>query len=144
MAVLIPCAARLKPEFADVVTLESPWEAFVCTLEAVSFVFAAVFAAVSLAASVVEACRLVVWRAIKRVCRSIDRWGATADMKLRSPSFHRLDLSVRKGTDFEDLGAAGLIKSKPAGKEQKIEELCGSGTVSALIGCRRPQGLAGD
>ena len=32
-----------------------------------------------------------------------------------------------------------MIKSKPASKEQKIEELCGSGTVSALIGSRRPQ-----
>ena len=99
MALLIPCEARLKPELADVVTLERPCEAFDCTLEAVSFFFAAVF----LAASVVEACRLVVWRAIKRVCRSIDRWGATADMELRSPSIHHLDLSVGEGTDLEDL-----------------------------------------
>ena len=74
-----------------------------CTLEAVSFVFAAVFAAVSLAASVVEACRLVVWRAMKRVCRSIDRWGATADIELRSPGTHQMDLSVTIGTDSVDL-----------------------------------------
>ena len=102
-ALLIPCEARLRPEPADVVTLERPCEAFVCTLEAVSFVFAAVFAAVSLAASVVEACRLVVWRAMKRVCRSIDRWDATADIELRSPITHQMELSVTIGTEFVDL-----------------------------------------
>jgi len=54
--------------------------------EAVSFDFAAVF----FAASVVEACRLVVWRATRRVCRSIKRDGAAANMKERAPDIRHL------------------------------------------------------
>lgn len=69
IALLTLCAAPLTAGPADEVTLERPCEAFVVAFEADSVDFTAV----SLAASVVEACRLVVWRATKRVCRSIMR-----------------------------------------------------------------------
>ena len=75
IALLAACAARLTAGPADEVTLERPPEAFEVTFEAVSLVLAAV----SLAASVVEACRLV-WRTMKRVCRSMMRDGAVVDI----------------------------------------------------------------
>lgn len=78
---LTPCAAPLKADPPEEVTLDRPSEAFEVTFEAVSFDFAAVF----FATSVVEACRLAVWRAPKRECRSIKRDGAAADMKERAP-----------------------------------------------------------
>ena len=49
----------------------------------------------------------------------------------------------RERNGFRRPEAAGLIKSKPASKEQKIEELCGSGTVWDLIGSRSPQSWLG-
>ena len=98
-----PCAAALRPELADDVTRERPCDAFDCTLERVSFDFAAVVEAVSFAASVVEACRLVVWRATKRVCRSSDRWDATADIEMQSPGTHHLELRLEQDGDYVDL-----------------------------------------
>ena len=74
---LTRCAAPLTAVPADELTLERPCEAFEVTFEAVSLELAAA----SLAASVVEACRLVVWRATKRVCRSIMRDGAAVDIE---------------------------------------------------------------
>lgn len=59
---LTPCAAPLRADPPEEVTLERPCEALEVTSVAVSFDFAAV----DFAASVVEACRLVVWRATKR------------------------------------------------------------------------------
>ena len=56
IALLTLCAAPLTAGPADEVTLERPCEVFEVTSEAVSLDFAAM----SLAASVVEACRLVV------------------------------------------------------------------------------------
>ena len=56
IALLTLCAALFKAGPADEVTLERPCEAFDVAFEAVSLDFVAV----SLAASVVEACRLVV------------------------------------------------------------------------------------
>lgn len=85
IALLTPCAAPLTAGPADEVTLERPCEAFEVAFEAVSLDFVAV----SLAASVVEACRLVVWRAIKRVCRSIMRDGAAVDIDERWPGIMR-------------------------------------------------------
>ncbi len=75
IALVTLCAAPLMAGPADEVTLERPCEAFEVAFEAVSFDFAAA----SLAASVVEACRLVVWRAMNRVCRSMMRDGATVE-----------------------------------------------------------------
>ncbi len=75
-ALLTLCAAPLTADPADEVTLERPSEAFEVAFEAVSLDFAAV----SLAASMVEACRLVVWRAMKRVCRSIMRDSVAVDI----------------------------------------------------------------
>ena len=71
------CAAPLRAGPAEEDTLERPCEAFDVAMEAVSFDFAAV----SFAASVVEAWRLVVCRAIKPVCRSIKRDGAGTDIR---------------------------------------------------------------
>lgn len=85
IALLTPCAAPLTAGPADEVTLERPCEAFEVAFEAVSLDFVAV----SLAASVVEACRLVVWRAIKRVCRSIMRDGAAVDIDEKWPGIMR-------------------------------------------------------
>lgn len=76
IALLTPCAAPLTAGPAAEVTLERPPDTFEVAFEAVSLDFAAV----SLAASVLEACRLVVWRAIIRVCRSIMRDGTAVDM----------------------------------------------------------------
>lgn len=78
---LTPCAARLTAGPADEVTFERPSEAFEVAFEAVSLDFVAV----SLAASAVEACRLVVWRAMKRVCRSTMRDSAAVDIDERWP-----------------------------------------------------------
>ncbi len=83
---LIRCAAPLKAGPPEEVTLERPSEAFEVTSEAFSFDFAAVF----FAASVVEACRLMVWRVTKRECRSIRRDGAAGDMKERAPDIRHL------------------------------------------------------
>ena len=85
IALLTLCAAPLAAGPADEVTFERPCEAFEVALEAVSLDFAAV----SLAASVVEACRLVVWRAMKRVCRSIMREGAAVNIEERWPGSTR-------------------------------------------------------
>lgn len=85
IALLTLCAAPLTAGPADEVTLERPCEAFEVAFEAVSLDFAAV----SLAASVVEACRLVVWRAMKRVCRNIMRDGAAVDIDERLPGIKR-------------------------------------------------------
>lgn len=75
IALLALCAAPLIAGPADEVTLERPPEAFEVAFEAVSLVLVAV----SLAASVVEACRLV-WRALKRMCRSMMRDGTAVDI----------------------------------------------------------------
>lgn len=93
IALLTPCAAPLKADPSDDVTLERPSEAFDCTLDAVSFDFAAA----SLAASVVEACRLVVWRPTRRNCRSISRDGAAADIEIKSPNMRCLESEKRNG-----------------------------------------------
>lgn len=85
IALLTRCAAPLTAGPADEVTLESPPEAFEVAFEAVCLDFAAM----SLAASVVEACLLVVWRAMKRVCRSIMRDGAAVDIDDRLQGIKR-------------------------------------------------------
>lgn len=95
---LTPCAAPLIADPPEELTLDRPCEAFEVTSEAVSFDFAAV----SFAASVVEAFRLVVWRAAKRECRSIKRVGAAVGMKEKDPSIHRLIVpSKDRGNCFE-------------------------------------------
>ena len=87
------CVAPLTADPADEVTLERPCEAFEVAFEAVSFDFAAV----SLAASVIEAYRRVDWRAMIRACRSIMRGGAAFDIDERRPDIRgdlfRLDVS---------------------------------------------------
>ena len=80
-ALLTLCAAPLTAGPADEVTFERPSEVFEVAFEAVSLDFVAV----SLATSAVEACRLVVWRAMKRVCRSIMRDSAAVDIDERWP-----------------------------------------------------------
>lgn len=97
MVLLTPCVALLRADPADEVTLERPPEAFDVTLEAVS----CPFAAVSFAASVVEACRREVWRVTKRVCRSIRRGGAAVDMAGVSPDVDRLKLLAMGQCDCE-------------------------------------------
>ena len=91
IALLALCAARLTAGPADEVTLERPCEAFEVAFEAVSLDFAAV----SLAASLVEACRLVVWRAMKRVCRNIMRDGAAVDIDGRLTGIKRRAVPIR-------------------------------------------------
>ena len=81
IALVTLCVAPLTAGPADEATLERPCEAFDVAFEAVSFDFTAV----SLAASVVEACRRGNWRAMKRACRSIMRGGAAFDMDERWP-----------------------------------------------------------
>ena len=76
IAFVTRCAAPLTAGPADEVTLERPCEAFEVTFEAVSLDLTAV----SFAASEVEACRLVVRRAMNRVYRSIMRDGAAVDI----------------------------------------------------------------
>ena len=76
IALLTPCAAPLTAGPADEVTLERPCEVFEEAFETASLDFAVV----SLAASVVDACRLVLWRTTNRVCRSIIRDGAAVNM----------------------------------------------------------------
>lgn len=90
IALLALCATPLTAGPADEVTLERPPEAFDVAFEAVSLVLAAV----SLAASVVEACRLV-WRAMKRECRSMMRDGAAVDMNDRWPDIKRIDVPIK-------------------------------------------------
>ena len=85
IALLTPCTAPLTAGPAEEVTLERPCEAFEVAVEAVSLDFATV----SLAASVVEAYRLMVWRAMKRVCRSIVRDGVAIDIDERLPGIKR-------------------------------------------------------
>ena len=84
------CAAPLTAGPADEVTLERPPEALEVAFEAVSVVLVAE----SLAASVVEACRLV-WRALKRMCRSMMRDGAAVDMNDRWPDIQRRDIPIK-------------------------------------------------
>lgn len=91
IALLTLCAAPLTAGPADEVTLERPCEAFEVALEAVSLDFAAA----SWAASVVEACRLVVWRAMKRVCRSIRRDGAAVDIDEKWPDIKRRVVPIK-------------------------------------------------
>ena len=91
IALLTPCAAPLTAGPADEVTLERPCEAFEVAVEAVSLDFAAV----SLAASVVEACRLMVWRAMKRVCGSIMRDGVAIDIDERLLGIKRRLLPIK-------------------------------------------------
>ena len=62
---LIPCPARLSPDPADEVTLESPREACDVALLAVSFAFEVVSEAMSVAFAVVEACRRAGRRAMR-------------------------------------------------------------------------------
>ena len=81
---LTPCAAPLKAGPADEETLDKPSEAFDVALEAVSLDLRAV----SFAASAVEACRLVVWRVMNRVCCSIRRDGAATDIVRQPSSMH--------------------------------------------------------
>ena len=76
IALLTPCAAPLTAGPADEVTLERPCEVFEEAFETASLDLTVV----SLAASVVDACRLVVWRTTKRVCRSIIRDGAAVNI----------------------------------------------------------------
>ena len=81
IVLLILCDAPLVADSADEVTLDRPSDAFDVIFDAVSFDLAAV----SFAASVVEACRLEVWRTAKRVGRRISRIGVVVDItKARS------------------------------------------------------------
>lgn len=67
------CAAPLSTGPADEVTLERPCEALEVASEAVSLDFVAALEATCAASDVVEACRRVLFRAMKRGCRSISR-----------------------------------------------------------------------
>ena len=62
---LIPCPARLNPDPADELTLDSPREACDAVLLAVSLAFEAVSEAMSVAFAVVEACRKAGRRAMR-------------------------------------------------------------------------------
>lgn len=88
-ALLALCATPLTAGPADEVTLERPPEALEVAFEAVSLVLVAV----SLAASVVEACRLV-WRALKRMCRSMMRDGTAVDIDDKWPDIQRRDILI--------------------------------------------------
>ena len=87
---LIPCAAPLIAGPAEEVTLDRPWEALDCTLEAVSLVLEAALEATSW----VEACLRDLWRPTRRVCRSMKR-GATADNMIENDL--GLNFSVKNG-----------------------------------------------
>ena len=73
---LILCDAPLVADSADEVTLDRPCDAFEDASEAESFALAAV----SFATSVVEACRLEVWRRAERVGRMMRRIGVVVDI----------------------------------------------------------------
>ena len=73
------CAAPLSTGPAEEVTFERPCVALEVTLEAVSFDFEAALEAACATSDVVEACRKVIFGAMRRGCRSISR-DADGDM----------------------------------------------------------------
>ena len=117
IALLTPCAAPLTAGPADDVTLERPCEAFDEAFETASLDFTVV----SLAASVVDACRLVLCRTTNRVCRSIIRDGAAVNMYEGWTAIRERAITLRYGLASAWLALVKLQSVRTANFEQKIE-----------------------
>ena len=79
----------------------------------------------SLAASVVEAYRLEVWRAMKRVCRSIMRYGAAVDIDERLPDIKRRDVLIKKGRSSAHSATMKLQFESERQRKRNVKKLSG-------------------